>query len=50
MPNLKYKPIVTYGEEDKQDPVFSKHFNMLKDNYKEVVAINLINQHGKGGS
>ena len=34
---------------EQQVSVFTKHISHLRERYKEVVAINLVNQHGGGG-
>ncbi|GAX76741.1 hypothetical protein CEUSTIGMA_g4188.t1 [Chlamydomonas eustigma] len=49
MPNLKYKPTKQIAIDELQLPAFKKHANSLKDQYKEAMAINLINQHGGEG-
>eukprot|EP00884_Botryococcus_braunii_P019217 jgi/Botrbrau1/597/Bobra.0010s0061.1 len=49
IPNIKYKPTTHIAPPSSYEPVFERHVKDLIDNYQEVVAINLANQHGTEG-
>ncbi|KAL6764565.1 phosphoinositide phosphatase [Haematococcus lacustris] len=49
LPNIKYKPSTLIAPAELSSPAHDKHFHALVEQYKGVVAINLINHHGTEG-
>jgi hypothetical protein len=49
IPNIKYKPTTRIAPPDTYARAFDRHVTDLLDIYKDVDAINLINQHGSEG-
>jgi len=49
LPNIKYKPTRLIAPPELQAPVFTRHMLSLIEQYKGVLAINLVNQHGGEG-
>jgi hypothetical protein len=47
LPNIKYKPPTKINLDHNSAGAFDKHMQALVENYKEVIAINLVG--GKGG-
>ncbi|KAJ9531855.1 hypothetical protein QJQ45_022032 [Haematococcus lacustris] len=49
LPNIKYKPSTLIAPAELSSLAHDKHFHALVEQYKGVVAINLINHHGTEG-
>eukprot|EP00798_Chlamydomonas_sp_ICE-L_P010765 gene10765-17852_t len=49
MPNMKYKPTRVIAPAELQGAVFKKHVRNVVAQYKEVVAVSLVNLHGGEG-
>lgn len=48
-PNMKYKPTTRIAPPEVYGPAFQRHARALLAQYKEVRAVNLVNQHGSEG-
>lgn len=46
IPNIKYKPPTKIAPREECTATFNKHMSNLVENYKDVVAVNLVNHHG----
>lgn len=49
IPNIKYKPPTRIAPPTDSHPAFDRHFKELLETYQDVVAVNLVNQHGSEG-
>lgn len=49
IPNIKYKPPTRIAPPTEYHPAFDRHFKELLETYQDVVAVNLVNQHGSEG-
>ncbi|KAG1660814.1 hypothetical protein FOA52_010239 [Chlamydomonas sp. UWO 241] len=49
LPNIKYKPTRVIGPPETHAPTLAKHMGQMLGSYKDVTAINLVNQHGGEG-
>jgi len=49
VPNIKYKPTTRLAPKSAYQPAFDRHIANIVDAYKEIVAVNLANQHGSEG-
>lgn len=49
LPNMKYKPTRLIAPPEEQSQPFAKHINAIREQYKEVVAVSLVNLHGGEG-
>lgn len=49
IPNIKYKPPTLIAPPSASHPAFDHHFKQLLETYQDVVAVNLVNQHGSEG-
>uniref|UniRef100_A0A7S3QTW7 SAC domain-containing protein n=1 Tax=Dunaliella tertiolecta TaxID=3047 RepID=A0A7S3QTW7_DUNTE len=49
LPNLKYKPTTIIAPAEMNTPVHDSHIQAMVEQYKGVVAVNLVNQHKTEG-